>query len=78
MSRMVKDREDYEVEYQINEFLELIPEKDREEIKQKYFTDPKWYAISFDRDWVWNKDNEGFDVRNALSNIGFELIDTDY
>ena len=79
MSRFVKDKENYELDYFINDFLSLIPESDHEEIKKKYFTDTKWYAISFDRDWISDLNcSHGFSVRDALSSIGFELIDTDY
>lgn len=65
-------------EWKINDTLENFPEEAREEIKQKYFTKPKYYGVVFDRDWVYNQNNEGFDVRDKLFKLGFTLEDTDY
>jgi hypothetical protein len=73
--RIAKELRDYESEWQINQALELFPENVREEIKEKYLTHPNWYGISFDRDQIYQSDH---DIRGILSNLGYELIDTDY
>jgi len=71
--RFVKDEAPYDSN--IDYILEKFPEEDREMLREKYFTDPRWYGISFDRDWISERDG---DVREILTKIGFELIDTDY
>lgn len=68
----------YEAEWKINEALELIPEIYREEAKQKYFSTPKYYGIVFDRDWVWEQENKGYDFRGSLNKLGFEMVNGDY
>jgi len=62
-------------DWEIENALEQFPEEDRDMLREKYFTDPKYYAVSFDRDQICSSD---IDVRGKLSEIGFELIDTDY
>lgn len=73
--RIAKDLAEYEVDWKITEALELFPEDKRDEIKEKYLTEPNYYGIAFDRDHIYSSDT---DVRGILSKIGFELIDTDY
>lgn len=73
--RLVKDQQDYEIDWKIDETLALFPEHVREELKAKYLTEPNWYGIAFDRDHIYNSSN---DIRDILTNIGYELIDTDY
>ena len=68
--RFVKEKAEYET--YVDEILENFPSEDREELRKRYFTDAKYYAISFDRDHM--EDN----VRTILYNLGFELIDSDY
>jgi len=75
-NRFVKD-ERFE-EWELDDILSKFPESDREMLKEKYFSDPRYYGISFDRDWIYSEKNDGFDVRKVLSDLGFELIDTDY
>lgn len=65
--------------WEIDNALELFPETDREMLKEKYFTTPKYYGISFDRDWIYRLNNEGRkDLRSILTGIGFEMVDSDY
>lgn len=69
----------YEDEWSAVNTLEILlknfPEEDREEIRQKYFNKPNYFAISFDRDWVFLEEDI---VKAALYAAGFELIDSDY
>ncbi len=65
----------WEQDSMIEDALRIFPESTREEIKEKYLKDPKYYGISFDRD---NISQSYVDVRGKLAAIGFELIDTDY
>ncbi len=76
--RFFKEGDLYSQEYDIEETINKFPEDVRTEIKDKYFTNPKYWGISFDRDWIYQLDNNGFSLRDALFEIGFELIDTDY
>lgn len=77
--RFFKDGSYYDQESKIDFSLEIFEDKDREEIKNKYFSSPKYYGISFDRDWIYTLNNDkGIDLRSKLTSIGFELIDTDY
>lgn len=74
--RFKKDSNDmYSQQYEIDAALELFPDEEREQLREKYFTSPKYYAISFDRDRI---SSSYVDVRGKLAEIGFELIDTDY
>jgi len=76
--RVIKDCRQYEADLKIDEALALFPEGTREELRAKYLTEPNYFGVSFDRDWVYEMDNNGIYVRDILSNLGFELIDTDY
>jgi len=77
--RFTKDGDLYSQEYEIENALKMFPENAIEELKEKYFKNPKYYGVSFDRDWIYQMDNDlNFDVRSKLINIGFELVDTDY
>ncbi len=68
--RFVRDKSEYET--YVDDILENFPESDREALRQKYFTDPRYYSISFDRDYMEDRD------RKILYSIGFELEDSDY
>lgn len=76
--RIFKEGHVYDGEWQIQEALEKFPENVREELKAKYFTNPNYWGVVFDRDWVYEMDSQGIDVRFKMSQLGFELIDTDY
>lgn len=76
--RFKKDGDMYDQQYEIDNALELFPEDDRDILKEKYFSSPKYYGISFDRDWIYNLNSKCIDIRNILIEIGFELVDTDY
>lgn len=73
--RKVKELSEYESDWEIDRALEMFPEAIRDELREKYFTEPNYYGIAFDRDEIWSSDK---DVRDILKNIGFELIDSDY
>ena len=68
--RFAKDKPDWELD--VDALLENFPESDREELRQRYFSTPRFYAVSFDRDYMEDDD------RQKLYSIGFELIDSDY
>jgi hypothetical protein len=51
----------------VDNILEYFPESDREMLREKYFTDPRYYSISFDRDYMEDS------AREILRNLGFEL-----
>lgn len=72
--RIVKDKDDYELD--VDYVLDNFPEKDREELKQKYFTEPNWYSIGFSRDWIYEQREKGNDVREKLIELGFEIVDS--
>lgn len=65
-------------EWQINQALEAFPVEAREELREKYFKNPAYYGVVFDRDWIYEQDNIGNDVRHRLEQIGFEMINGDY
>jgi hypothetical protein len=69
-NRFAKDKPDWELD--VDDLLENFPESDREELRQRYFSTPRFYVVSFDRDYI--KDDD----RQKLYSIGFELIDSDY
>ena len=68
--RFAKDKPDWELD--VDNLLENFPESDREELRQRYFSTPRFYAVSFDRDYMEDDD------RQKLYSIGFELIDSEY
>lgn len=68
--RFVRNKAEYET--YIDEILENFPESDREELRKKYFTDPRYYSVSFDRDYMEDSD------RKILYSLGFELEDGNY
>lgn len=76
--RFQKDGHLGDQEWEIQSALEKFPEADREELRNKYFKEPRYYGVVFDRDWVYQMNNDGNDVRSKLAEIGFELVDTDY
>lgn len=55
----------------IDEILDNFPESDREMLRTKYFTDPRWYKLSLDRDWIYRVERE-IPLRKILTEIGFE------
>ena len=70
--RVLKDERPSEIEYALEKYIEagIIKLED---------LSPRWYGISFDRDWVWEQNNyRRNDVRQKLENLGFEMIDGDY
>jgi len=73
--RFFKEGSIWDQDYKMTEMLEMFDEDDREEIKLKYLTNPKYYGVVFDRDYIYQS---SIDVRSKLAEIGFELIDTDY
>ncbi len=76
--RFKKDGHVWDNEGEITNALEAFPEGAREELREKYFKDPRYYGVSFDRDWIYQLNNEGKDLRKRLAAVGFELVDTDY
>jgi len=74
--RFFKEGHTSEADWKIQDILESFDEDDRKELKEKYFTNPKYYGLVFDRDWVYN--NGDYDFRDKLRGVGFELVDTDY
>ena len=76
--RLFKDGNLYDGDWRIEQALEMFPEEKREELKAKYFTNPRYWGVVFDRDWVYQMDEQGINVRNKMSELGFELVDTDY
>lgn len=79
--RPVKNESPYEYEWRLDEFLKDFPLETQERIRLaiEEGSSSGWYAISFDRDWVYTMTNDfNIDVRDELFKIGFELIDTDY
>jgi hypothetical protein len=65
----------FEEDYMLKNLLENFPEKDREEVKAKYFSAPKYYGVVFDRDWDYAMD---YAPRQILEDLGFTLIDSDH
>jgi hypothetical protein len=65
--RFVRDKTEYET--YVDDILENFPESDREELRKKYFTVPRFYSISFDRGHMEDSD------RQILYSIGFEIED---
>jgi hypothetical protein len=63
--RFKKDEAEYET--YVDNILEYFPETDREMLREKYFTDPRYYSIAFDRDYMEDS------VREILRNLGFEV-----
>jgi hypothetical protein len=76
--RIIKECRPSDADWRIDDALTLFPEETREELKAKYLTEPNYFGVSFDRDWVYEMDNKGIYIRDILSSLGFELIDTDY
>jgi hypothetical protein len=77
--RIFKEGNLYDADWKIEEALKAFPENVREELKAKYFTNPNYYGVAFDRDWVYRMDNDqGIDVRSEMASLGFEMVDSDY
>ncbi len=77
--RIFKDGHLYEADWKVDEALNAFPENVREELKAKYFTNPNYYGVVFDRDWVHQQDNDnGINIREKMSQLGFEMVDSDY
>lgn len=66
---------DYEVESRMEYILSHFAEEHRAEIKEKYLSAPRYYAVIIDRDVDSELD---YGPRNNLQNLGFELVDSDY
>lgn len=77
--RFFKEGNTYDADWKIEQALEVFPENVRAELKEKYFVNPVYWGVAFDRDWIYRQDNDnGVDVRSKLIELGFELVDTDY
>lgn len=70
--RVLKEKEEWEVDYEKTNFLNNFPEEKHEEI-EALFSQTNWYSFVIDRDHEYIRE-----IENTLIKIGFELIDTDY
>lgn len=70
--RVLKEKEEWEVDYEKTNFLNNFPEEKHAEIEE-LFSQTNWYSFVIDRDHEYIRE-----IENALIKIGFELIDTDY
>lgn len=73
--RFSRDESPEDFQWKMDELLNCLDETDSAEIKEKYFTKPKFYGISFDRDYIYRSN---IDVRAKLCEIGFEFETGDY
>ena len=74
--RFKKESSNYDMDWEVDSILENFPEEDREKLRNQYFTDGgNYFAIMFDRDESYmNK----YKVKNALIELGFEFMGSDY
>jgi len=66
---------EYETESRLDYILSHFAEEHRDEIREKYLSAPRYYAVIIDRD----EDSEhDYVPRDNLQALGFELVDSDY
>lgn len=75
VTHMSGDPDPRDEEWRMENVLKEFPEDKRDEIKEKYFSDPKWYCVIVDRDAGYHTD---YKHHNELQKLGFHLETSDY